>query len=90
MNDTEVIEKINYTLAEEFELDVDKFRPEAGFKDDLGLDSLDSVDMVVVLEQAFKFKITKTDSFQNIRTVGDLHEYVLQRRRELIALGPTA
>jgi acyl carrier protein len=83
MTDIDVIELVNTSLANEFELDVERLQPEASFKDDLGLDSLDAVDMVVVLEQAFKFKIKKDDSFQRIRTVGDLHEYVLAKHQEL-------
>lgn len=85
MTDIDVIKLVDSSLASEFELDVERLQPEASFKDDLGLDSLDAVDMVVVLEQAFRFKIKKDDSFQNIRTVGDLHEYVLAKRRELAA-----
>ena len=59
MTDTEIIAKANAALAEEFELDVERMRPEALFRDDLGLDSLDAVDMVVVLEQEFGIKIGK-------------------------------
>lgn len=85
MTNNEIVERINRVLAVEFELDPDVMRPSASFKDDLGLDSLDAVDMVVVLEQEFKFKITKTESFQNIRTLGDLHAYILARWAEASA-----
>ena len=85
MTDSEIVERINLVLAEEFELDPDQMTPTALFKEDLGLDSLDAVDMVVVLEQEFKFKITKTEAFQAIRTVGDLHGFVLARRAEASA-----
>ena len=57
MTEQEVIEKIDSSLAEEFELDRTDMTPEANIYDDLGLDSLDTVDMVIVLEGAFDFKI---------------------------------
>ena len=50
MTDQEIIVLINLTLAEEFELKVEDMKPEALIFDDLELDSLDIVDMVVVLE----------------------------------------
>ncbi len=56
MTDQEIIERINKALAEEFELEIDELVPEAVFKDDLDLDSLDAVDMVIVLEQEFEIK----------------------------------
>jgi acyl carrier protein len=82
MTDVEIRKIVDGALAEEFELDLERLRPEASFKDDLGLDSLDAVDMVVVLEQEFKFKIKKDESFLAIRTLGDLHQYVLDKCRE--------
>ena len=80
MTDQEIIERANAALAEEFELDVEKMRPEAVFKDDLGLDSLDAVDMVVVLEQTFGIKIGKDPAIATIRTVGDMHAYILNKK----------
>lgn len=50
MTEQEIIEKIDSSLAEEFELDRGDMTPEANIYDDLGLDSLDTVDMVIVLE----------------------------------------
>ena len=81
MTDREIIDRANAALAEEFELDVAKMRPEALFRDDLGLDSLDAVDMVVVLEQTFGIKIGKDPAIASIRTVGDMHAYILAKKR---------
>ena len=67
MTDQEIIGLINTTLAEEFELNSEDMRPEALIFDDLELDSLDIVDMVVVLENAFRFKIREDDSIRKIR-----------------------
>jgi acyl carrier protein len=80
MTDQEIIERANVALAEEFELDVDAMRPEAAFREDLGLDSLDAVDMVVVLEQTFGIKIGKDPAIASIRTLGDMHAYILNKK----------
>lgn len=77
VTEQQIILRINAALIDEFEIDSALLQPEASLYEDLGLDSLDSVDMVVVLEQSFKVKIRETDGIQNIRTLADLHAFVL-------------
>ena len=79
MTEAEVIELIDSSLAEEFELDRDAMTPEANIYEDLGLDSLDTVDMVIVLEGAFNFKIREEEAIRAIRTLGDIHRFVLEK-----------
>jgi acyl carrier protein len=81
MTDETIIEIINASLAEEFELDIEKMVPEALLNDDLGLDSLDRVDTVIVLEHAFKFKIREEEAIREIRTLGDIHGFVISKIR---------
>lgn len=83
MTDNEIMARADAALAEEFELDPADLTPQARFKDDLGLDSLDAVDMVVALEQAFGIKIGKDPALLEIRTVGDLHRYLIDKKRAL-------
>lgn len=83
MTDQEIIELIDSSLQEEFELDAKIMTPEASFYDDLGLDSLDVVDMVIVLEAAFGFKIREEEAIRSIRTLGDLHDFVIAKKRKL-------
>ena len=83
MTDQEIIGLINTTLAEEFELNREDMRPEALIFDDLELDSLDIVDMVVVLENAFQFKIREDDAIREIRALGDIHTFVINKKSEL-------
>jgi acyl carrier protein len=83
MTDQELIAIINDSLAEEFELDAGELVPEANLFTDLELDSLDMVDMVIVLEHAFKFKIRDEKAIREIRTVGDVHSFVIGKIREL-------
>ena len=84
MTEMEIIERINTSLAEEFELNRKVLKPEALILDDLELDSLDIVDMVVVLEDAFQFKIREEEALREIRTLGDIHNFVLNKRREIL------
>lgn len=79
MTEQEAIELIDSSLAEEFELDRADMNPEADLFDDLGLDSLDTVDMVIVLEGAFHFKIREEEAIRSIRTLGDIHRFVLYK-----------
>ena len=51
MTNEEIIEKIRTTLAEEFEVDIDVIQPDAPLMETLELDSLDLVDMVVLVEK---------------------------------------
>jgi acyl carrier protein len=83
MTDREIVELIDSSIAEEFELEKEDMKPEALLFDDLELDSLDIVDLVVVLENAFQFKIREEDSIQEIRTLGDIHRFVINKKKEL-------
>ncbi len=69
-------------LAEEFELDPAEMRPEATLYDDLGLDSLDAVDMVVVLEKTFGMKLSDEEALRSIRTMEDLFQFLLKLQEE--------
>jgi acyl carrier protein len=75
---TEIKEKINKVLETEFEIEPDRLKPDATLFTDLELDSLDIVDLIVALEQAFKIKIRTDDAqeFRDVRTLDDLHNTV--------------
>ncbi|MEO8583627.1 MAG: phosphopantetheine-binding protein [Flavitalea sp.] len=78
MKNEEIIEKINEFLVEEFETDADKIVPEANLKETLNLDSLDYIDLVVIIESNFSFKV-KPEDFTGIITFQDFYEYVIAR-----------
>ncbi len=63
MNDEDIQQQINEVIAEEFELELGQLVPEATLYDDLGLDSLDAVDMVVAMEKSFGVKLAN-DGYQ--------------------------
>lgn len=82
MSDEELRQKVVEVLAEEFELDPGQMGPDATLYDDLGLDSLDAVDMVVVLEKTFKMKLTDEEALRSIRTMDDLFQFLLRLKSE--------
>ena len=69
-------------LADEFELDPADLKPEATLYDDLGLDSLDAVDMVVALEKSFGFKLADEQSIRAVRTMEDLFQLLIGIRKK--------
>jgi acyl carrier protein len=76
MTHERIRELVNKALAEEFELEPVKMIPEARIREDLGLDSLDVVDMVIVLESAFDFKIKDKTALAKITTLGDVVNFI--------------
>lgn len=78
MNNEDVILKINEFLTEEFEVEPVKILPAANLKETLDLDSLDYIDLVVVVESNFGFKV-KPEDFTGIITFQDFYDYVTRR-----------
>lgn len=75
MTKEEIIEKAKVVLAEEFEVDIDTITPDALLKETLGLDSLDLVDVVVLVEQTFGVTLTGPD-FVGVSTFNDFYELI--------------
>ena len=80
MNNAEIIEKVNEFLVEEFEVSAEKITPDANLKETLELDSLDYIDLVVVIENTFSFKV-KPEDFQGITTFSTFYDYVISKVR---------
>jgi len=78
MNNEKIIQKINEFLAEEFEVDAGKITPAGNLKETLELDSLDYIDLVVVIEANFGFKV-KPEDFVGILSFQDFYDYVARR-----------
>lgn len=75
MERSEVIEKVNAFLVEEIEIDESALVGDALLVNDLGIDSLDFVDIVVIVERVFGFKI-KTEEMKDIKTLDQFYDYV--------------
>ncbi len=78
MNRDEIVERINGFLVEEFEVDGGLITPEANLRETLDLDSLDYVDLVVVVESNFGFKVVGED-FLEIHTFEDFYNYTAEK-----------
>lgn len=72
MTKEEIIEKARIILAQEFEIDVETITPDASLKDTLGLDSLDLVDVVVLVQQNFGITLAGPD-FMDVKTFSDFY-----------------
>lgn len=76
MTREEIISRVNAALSDEFEIPPEQLVPEADIKNDLGLDSLDIIDMVIVIEQAFGFKLPDRNAITQIRSLGDIYDFI--------------
>ena len=78
MQKEEVIAKINELLIEEFEIDEDQIIPDENMLETLEIDSLDLVDVVVLIEEHFGFKVD-TEEMADITTLQEFYDYVAER-----------
>jgi acyl carrier protein len=78
MQKEEIITKINSLLVTEIEIDEEQISPDADLKKDLGIDSLDFVDLFVIIENHFGFKM-KAEEMAGVKTLQDFYEYIFIR-----------
>lgn len=75
MNRNEIEEKVRNFLVEDLEVDENRIHPDAKLKEDVGIDSLDFVDIVVIVEKNFGFKI-KPEEMAGVVTLNDFYNYI--------------
>ncbi|HJP56873.1 MAG TPA: acyl carrier protein [Gemmatimonadales bacterium] len=73
-----VEEKVKDIIVEELGVERDKLTPGASFMEDLGADSLDTVELVMAFEKEFDIDIPDEDA-EKLRTVGDAMNYLHQK-----------
>lgn len=78
MKKSELIETVNGFLIEEFEVEADAIIAESNLQEALDLDSLDYVDLVVVIESNFGVKLTGED-FKTIITLQDFYDFLCEK-----------
>ena len=78
MTREELITTVNSFLIDEFEVEADAIVAESNLKDALDLDSLDYVDLVVIIESNFGVKLTGED-FQTIDTLQDFYDLLCKK-----------
>lgn len=75
VNRNEIESKVRDFLIEDLEVDEEKIFPDARLKEDVGIDSLDFVDIVVIVEKNFGFKI-KPEEMTGVKTLNDFYSYI--------------
>jgi len=73
--------KVKEIIVEQLGVDASQVTPEASFVDDLGADSLDTVELVMALEEKFDLEIPDEDA-EKITTVGEAIEYLTKNAEE--------
>lgn len=73
-----VEEKVIEIIAQKLNLSKDQIKPEASFVEDLGADSLDLVELVMAMEEAFGMEVPDEDA-EKLRTVKDVIDYIKAR-----------
>lgn len=69
------LEKVTEIIVEQLGVKAEEVTPEASFVDDLGADSLDTVELVMAFEEEFGVEIPDEDA-EKIQTVGDAVKYI--------------
>ena len=70
-----VVEKVKSIIAEQLGVKSEEIKPESSFVDDLGADSLDTVELVMALEEEFGIEIPDEDA-EKMATVGEAIKYI--------------
>ena len=78
MDIKEIQEKVKAFLIDEMEIDEEKIVDDARLKEDLGIDSLEVVDIAVLVDKTFGFKI-KPEEFKDLKTFGQFCGYISQK-----------
>ncbi len=80
MQKEQVIETINELLIEEFEIEQEQLKPNENLMETLEIDSLDLVDLVVIIEKNFGFKVIP-EEMTEISTLQDFYDFVAVRAK---------
>jgi acyl carrier protein len=76
----EIEAKIKSIITKKLAASEDEIKPESSFIEDLGADSLDIVDLLMVMEEEFQIEIPEEDS-ESIKTVGDAINYITTHKK---------
>jgi acyl carrier protein len=79
MSKEEIFEKVRGIVAEQLSVDAAEVKPDSHFQNDLGADSLDTVELVMALEEAFNIEIPD-EAAEGITTVGGAVKYIQEKQ----------
>jgi acyl carrier protein len=81
MNEQQVYDQVKKVVMEQLGVSESEINREASFVDDLGADSLDTVELVMALEEAFSTEIPDEDA-EKIKTIGDTVSYIMSHSKK--------
>ncbi len=76
----EIEQKVKEIIVEQLGVDAGEVKPEASFVNDLGADSLDTVELVMALEEAFNIEIPDEEA-EKIQSVGQAIDYIQKHKK---------
>lgn len=79
MNREELLEKVKGIVVAQLGVDASEVHENASFSNDLGADSLDSVELIMALEEELKVTIPDSDA-EGLKTVGQAVDYILSKQ----------
>ncbi len=82
MDEEQLKKLVNEIFEESFETNTELLKADAMIFEDIGLDSLDIVDLVVALQKKFKVQIRDDERIRSIRTLGDIYQLVINLKDE--------
>ena len=74
-----IFEKLSELLSEQFGVDASEITEETSFVGDLGADSLDLVELIMSVEEAFDLGEVEDGTLENVKTVGDVVQFITSR-----------
>ena len=75
----EILEKVRSIVSEQLSVEASEVKPDSNFQNDLGADSLDTVELVMALEEAFDIEIPD-EAAEGIATVGDAVKFIEEKK----------
>lgn len=75
MEKIEIYQKVKDFLISEFEIEEEVIKPEARLREDIGIDSLDFVDIIMIVDRTFGFRIVP-EELKNVVTLEDFCNYI--------------
>ncbi len=78
MNEQEIIKIVNDFLIDEFELEPEQIKMDTSLRDELEIESLDLVDIIVLIEKEFGIKVKPTEIVK-VKTIRELYDFIIER-----------
>ena len=80
MEESQIFDQVKKVVVEQLGVAEAEVKKESSFVDDLGADSLDTVELVMALEEAFSTEIPDEEA-EKIKTVGDTVSYIMSKKK---------